>query len=232
MSKGKLIVIEGTDCSGKETQSKLLMEKLKKDGVKVAEISFPMYDTPTGQIVGACLLGKPNMCKELLQTEHSFFPEGGGNVDSLAALAYYAADRRYNLPIINKYLNEGYTLIIDRYVTSNMAHRGGMILDQEERLKMYKKIDTLEYEIMELPRPDKTILLYMPFEYACLLKKKREELPDEAESNEEYLRLGEKAYLELADIYNYDVINCVKDNKIRTIEEINENVYKLVRKKD
>ncbi len=230
--KGKLIVIEGTDCSGKETQSKLLMEKLKKDGVKVAEISFPMYDTPTGQIVGACLLGKPNMCKELLQTEHSFFPEGGGNVDSLAALAYYAADRRYNLPIINKYLNEGYTLIIDRYVTSNMAHRGGMILDQEERLKMYKKIDTLEYEIMELPRPDKTILLYMPFEYACLLKKKREELPDEAESNEEYLRLGEKAYLELADIYNYDVINCVKDNKIRTIEEINENVYKLVRKKD
>ena len=182
--------------------------------------------------MGACLLGKPNMCKELLQTEHSFFPEGGGNVDSLAALAYYAADRRYNLPIINKYLNEGYTLIIDRYVTSNMAHRGGMILDQEERLKMYKKIDTLEYEIMELPRPDKTILLYMPFEYACLLKKKREELPDEAESNEEYLRLGEKAYLELADIYNYDVINCVKDNKIRTIEEINENVYKLVRKKD
>lgn len=230
--KGKLIIIEGTDCSGKETQSKLLVEKLQKDGVKVAQMSFPVYDSPTGQIVGACLLGKPHMCKELLQSEHSFFPEGGGNVDSLAALAYYAADRRYHLPTIKKYLEEGYTLIIDRYVTSNMAHRGGMILNKEERLKMYQKIDTLEYEIMELPRPDKTILLYMPYEYACILKKKREELPDEAESNEEYLRLGEKAYLELAELYNYDVINCVQDNKIRTIEEISDDVYRLVRTRE
>lgn len=229
--KGRLIIIEGTDCSGKETQTKLLVEKLQKDGVKVAQMSFPAYDSPTGQIVGACLLGKPHMCKELLQSEHSFFPEGGGNVDSLAALAYYAADRRYHLPTIKKYLNEGYTLIIDRYVTSNMAHRGGMIIDKDERLKMYQKIDALEYEIMELPRPDKTILLYMPYEYACILKKKREELPDEVESNEEYLRLGEKAYLELADIYNYDVINCVQDNKIRSIEEISDDVYKLVREK-
>lgn len=228
---GNLIIIEGTDCSGKETQSKLLIEKLKNDGVKVAELSFPMYDTPTGKIIGACLLGKPKMCNELLQTNHSFFPEGGGNIDSLTALAYYAADRRYQLPTINKYLTEGYTLIIDRYVTSNMAHRGGMILDKDERLRMYQKIDTLEYEIMELPRPDMTILLYMPYEYACILKKKREELPDEAESNEKYLRLGEKAYLELADLYNYNVINCVKDNKIRPIEEINDDVYKLVLKK-
>lgn len=227
---GRLIIIEGTDCSGKETQTKLLVEKLQKDGVKVAQMSFPVYDSPTGQIVGACLLGKPHMCKELLQSEHSFFSEGGGNVDSLTALAYYAADRRYHLPTINRYLSEGYTLIIDRYVTSNMAHRGGMILDKEERLKMYQKIDTLEYEIMELPRPYKTILLYMPYEYACVLKKKREELPDEAESNEEYLRLGEKAYLELADIYNYDVISCIQDRKIRSIEEISEDVYKLVRK--
>lgn len=228
---GRLIVIEGTDCSGKETQSKLLVERLKKDGVKVAEMSCPMYDTPTGKIVGACLLGKPHMCKELLQTEHSFFPEGGGNVDSLTALAYYAADRRYNLPIITKYLSEGYTLIIDRYVTSNMAHRGGMILDNQERLKMYQKIDTLEYEIMELPRPNKTILLYMPYEYACILKRRRAELPDEAESNEEYLRLGEKAYLELADIYNYDIINCVENERIRPITEISEEVYRLVREK-
>lgn len=228
---GRLIVIEGTDCSGKETQSKLLVERLKKDGVKVAEMSCPMYDTPTGQIIGACLLGKPHMCKKLLQSEHSFFPEGGGSVDSLTALAYYAADRRYNLPKINEYLNNGYTLIIDRYVTSNMAHRGGMILDKQERLKMYQKIDTLEYEIMELPRPDKTILLYMPYEYACILKRRRAELPDEAERNEEYLRLGEKAYLELAELYNYDVINCVQEGKIRPIEEVNEEVYKLVRDK-
>lgn len=229
--QGRLIIIEGTDCSGKETQTKLLVEKLEKDGIKVARMSFPMYDTPTGRIIGACLLGKPAMCEEFLKTEHSFFPEGGGNVDSLAALSYYAADRRYNLPVINKYLSEGYTLIIDRYVTSNMAHRGGMIKDREERLKMYNKIDLLEYEIMELPRPDKVILLYMPYEYACILKKNRVEAPDEAESNEEYLRLGEKAYLELADLYHYDLVNCVENGQIRTIHEINEDVYQLVRKK-
>lgn len=231
MINGKLIVIEGTDCSGKETQSKLLVERLKKEGEKVATISFPMYDTPSGRIVGACLLGKPYLCEEYLKENHGFFPEGGGEVDSLTALCYYAADRRYNLPIIEKYLNEGYTLIIDRYVTSNMAHRGGMLENKEERLKMYQKIDTLEYELMELPRPDQVILLYMPYEQACILKKKREEAPDEVESDEKYLKRGEQAYLELADIYNYDVINCAPNNQIRTIEDINEDVYKLVRRR-
>jgi len=228
--KGKLIVVEGTDCSGKETQTKLLVEKLKEENIKAKRISFPMYDTPTGEIIGACLLGKPDMCNELLKREHSFFSEGGGNVDSLAASALYAADRRYNLPIINKYLEEGYILLVDRYVTSNMAHRGGMIEDKNERLSFYKKMELLEYEIMELPKPDMTLLLYLPYEYACELKRNRKELPDEVESDMNYLKRGEEAYLELAELYNYDVINCVYDKKIRTIENINEEVYKKVKK--
>jgi len=222
--KGKLIVVEGTDCSGKETQTKLLVEKLKEENIKAKRISFPMYDTPTGEIIGACLLGKPDMCNELLKREHSFFSEGGGNVDSLAASALYAADRRYNLPIINKYLEEGYILLVDRYVTSNMAHRGGMIEDKNERLSFYKKMELLEYEIMELPKPDMTLLLYLPYEYACELKRNRKELPDEVESDMNYLKRGEEAYLELAELYNYDVINCVYDKKIRKIENINEEV--------
>ena len=102
---GKLIVIEGSDCSGKETQTKLLVERLKKEGVKVATLSYPRYDTPTGKIIGACLLGKPDMCREYLKFKKSFFPEGGGNIDALTAISYYAADRRYSLPEINKYLN-------------------------------------------------------------------------------------------------------------------------------
>ena len=229
--KGKLIIIEGTDCSGKETQSKLLEEKLKKEGKKVARISFPMYETPSGRIIGACLLGKPYLCEEYLKENHGFFPEGGGKIDSLTALCYYAADRRYNLPIIEKYLQEGYTLIIDRYVTSNMAHRGGLLETKEERLKMYQKIETLEYDLLELPRPDQVILLYMPYEYACLLKKERNELPDEVEKDEVYLKRGEQAYLELANLYHYDIINCIKENHIRSIEEINEDIYKLVSRK-
>jgi len=228
--KGKLIVIEGTDCSGKETQSKLLVEKLEKENIKIKRLSFPMYDTPTGKIIGACLLGKPEMCKNLLRENHSFFKEGGGNIDALAACDLYAADRRYNLPKILDLLNQDYVVLIDRYVTSNMAHRGGLIEEKEERLKIYKKIELLEYEINELPKPDKTILLYLPYEYACELKKNREEVPDEAEANVEYLKRGEKAYLELAELYNYDVINCVNGNKIRTIEDINEEVYQKVKK--
>lgn len=228
MSKGKLIVIEGTDCSGKETQTKLLVEKLEKEGMKVKRLSFPMYDSPTGKIVGACLLGKPDMCKEFLKTEHGFFPEGGGNVDSLTALSYYAADRRYHLPLINKLLDEGYILVIDRYVTSNMAHRGGLLPNRKDRLDIYKKIELLEYEINELPKPDKTVLLYLPYEYACILKKDRKEKPDEVESNEEYLKLGEKAYLELSALYGYDTIDCVRDKKIRTIEDINNELYEKI----
>lgn len=226
--KGRIIVIEGTDCSGKETQSRLLVEKLEKEGKKVVRLSCPFYETPTGRIVGACLLGKPHMVEKDLKTTGSFFPEGGGEVDSLTALCYYAADRRYNLPTIKKYLDQDYIVVIDRYTTSNMAHRGGMLATKEERIKMYQKIEQLEYEILELPRPDQVILLYMPYEYSFILKKGRKEALDEAEKDENYLRRGEQAYLELAQLYNYHIINCVKDEKIRSIEEINEDVYKLV----
>lgn len=225
MKKGKIIVIEGTDCSGKETQTKLLVEKLQKENRKVKRLSFPMYDTPTGKIIGACLLGKKDMCKELFSFEHGFFPEGGGNIDSLAAINLYAADRRYNLPKIEKLLNEGYIIIIDRYVPSNMAHRGGLVEDKSERLKIYEKIEKLEYEINELPRPDKICLLYLPYDYACELKRNRKEAPDEVESNSEYLKKGERAFLELAEIYGYDIIDCISEEQIRSIEEINNELY-------
>ena len=227
--RGKIIVIEGTDCSGKETQTRLLVEKLEKMGKKVKRISFPMYDSPTGKIIGACLLGKPDMCHELLNSSHGFFPEGGGNVDSLAAIDLYAADRRYNLPKINALLDEGYIVIIDRYVASNMAHRGGLLEKRADRLKIYKKIEMLEYEINELPRPDKTVLLYLPYEYACILKKGRKEVADETEKNEKYLKMGEKAYLELSALYDYDVIDCVKNKSIRTIEDINVELFDKIK---
>lgn len=230
--KGKIIVIEGTDCSGKETQSNMVVQKLLSENEKVIRLSFPMYDTPTGQIIGACLLGKPDMCNNLLKSSHSFFPEGGGQIDPLTSILYYAADRRYNLPILQKYLDEGYTIILDRYVTSNMAHRAGMLKNKEERLKIYQTIDTLEYEMLGLPRPDRTILLYMPYEYSLILKGKRQEALDETEKDREYATLGEKAYLELAEIYHYDIIPCVENGEIRSIEDINHDVYTLIKRKE
>lgn len=227
---GKLIVVEGTDCSGKETQTRLLVERLSNEGIKIVRLSFPMYDTPTGRIIGACLLGKPEMVSEYLRTDGGFFPEGGGNIDSLTAIDFYAADRRYNLPKILDALKNNDIVLVDRYVTSNMAHRGGLIIDKEERLKMYEKIELKEYVINELPRPDKVILLYLPYEYASVLKKNRKELPDEVEKDSAYLKKGENSYLELAKLYNYDVINCVYNNEIRSINDINNEVYDKVKK--
>src|SRR5574344_2196058 len=136
--KGKIIVIEGTDCSGKETQSKLLVKNLTKKGLKVINLSFPMYDTPTGKIVGGPYLGKTEICE-------GYFKEGAVNLDPKIACLYYAADRKYNIKQVEKYLNDGYYVILDRYVSSNMAHQGCKILDKDERFNMFQWIDKLEY---------------------------------------------------------------------------------------
>ena len=115
-NKGKIIVIEGTDCSGKQTQSQLLIERLKKDGYKCVSLSFPCYDTPTGKIVGGAYLGKPEICE-------SFF-ENAVKLDPKIACLYYAADRKYNIGKVLDYIDKGYYVILDRYVTSNLAHQG------------------------------------------------------------------------------------------------------------
>jgi dTMP kinase len=201
----------------KKHKLKKTVARFKKMGVNIYNYSFPMYDTPTGKIVGGPYLGKSYICE-------GWFSEGAPNVDALAASAYYAADRRYNISIINNHLENGDIVILDRYVESNMAHQGGKLKTREEREKMYQKLDQLEFEIMELPRPDAVIFLYMPFEYAAILKKNREETPDQHESNKAHLEQAEKAYLELTEKYGYKKITCVKDDIIRTIDDINDEV--------
>ena len=227
--KGKLIAVEGTDCSGKETQTKLLVSKLINEGYKVVRMSFPMYDTPTGKIIGGCYLGKEYICKEILKDGIvGLFEEKASEVDPYVALSYYAADRRYNRPKIIEALDKGMIVILDRYVSSNMAHQGCKIRDEEQRIKMFKNIDLLEYGINEMPRPDMTIFLYMPYEYACILKENREEKADQHENSKEHLKNAEDTYLYLANMYNYETINCINNEKIRTIDDINAEVYKKV----
>lgn len=218
---GKLIVIEGTDCSGKETQSNLLLERLEKENKKIKKLSYPMYDTPTGKIVGGSYLGKKYISEGL-------FKEGASNVDPKVAALYFAADRKYNINKISDLLNEGYDVLIDRYVESNMGHQGGKILDANERKKMYKWLEKLEYDMLELPKPDITIFLYMPYEYALELKKNRNEEPDQHEANKEHLMNAEKAFLELAELYNFKTINCVQNKKIKSKEQIHEEIYNLL----
>ncbi len=219
--RGKIIVIEGTDCSGKETQSKLLEKKLKQEQIKCIRFEFPNYSSPTGRIVGGAYLGKPEISE-------SFFKEGATNVDPHIACLYYAADRKYNIGEIEKYLNEGYNVIIDRYTTSNMAHQGGKIHDKDERFNMYEWIDKLEFWLLKLPKPDKTVFLHMPYEYALKLQKNRDNL-DEHEKSPEHLKNAEEAYVELSELYNWDKIECVKDNQIKSIEDINEEIYDKIK---
>lgn len=216
----KIIVIEGTDCSGKETQSKMLLEKLSNNNIDSVYMTFPAYDTPTGKIIGGSYLGKESIGKCL-------FPEGAVNVDAKVASLYYAADRLYNKPKIEKMLTKS-NIIIDRYVESNMAHQGGKIKDKSERLEMYNFLNSLEYDLLKLPKPDITIFLYMPYQYAVELKKNRTEL-DQHELSEEHLRNAETCYLELAELHNYIKIDCVKDGVIRTKEDINEEIYQKVK---
>lgn len=215
--RGKLIVVEGTDCSGKETQTKRIVERCEKKGIKVYNYSFPRYDTPTGKIVGGPYLGKSYICD-------GWFSEGATNVDALVASAYYAADRRYNIKEIIEHLNNGDIVLLDRYVESNMAHQGGKLETKEERQKMYEKLDELEFGIMELPRPDAVIFLYMPSPYAAILRQGRAEAADQLERDMEHLAKAEQAYLELTEKYGYIKIDCVKDDVIRTIDDINDEV--------
>lgn len=219
--RGKLIVIEGTDCSGKETQTKLLVEKFNKDNIKCFRFSFPNYDSPTGKIVGGPYLGKSYISE-------CWFPEGAVSVNPKVSSLYYAADRLYNIEKINELLNSGVNVILDRYVYSNLAHQGGKIKDKENRLKMYDWLHELEFNLLELPEADIKVFLYMPYDVSVELKKGREEKPDQHEASEEHLLLAENAYKEIADIYNFRVIKCGENKIPRKINDINDELYSYV----
>lgn len=219
---GKIIVIEGTDCSGKETQSKLLEKRLNDSGKKCIRFEFPMYDTPTGKIVGGSYLGKEEI-------GNSVFPEGAVNVSPMVVSLYYAADRKYNLPKIEEYLKKDYYVLLDRYTTSNMAHQGSKIKDKDERFVMYQWIHKLEYWLLQLPKPDMTIFLHVPYEYTLELRKNRTSI-DEHEKSIDHLRQAEEAYVELASLYNWNTIECIKNEKLRTVEDINDEIFNIIEK--
>lgn len=272
MKKGKIIVIEGTDCSGKETQSKILIDKLNKEGLPTEYLSFPQYNSPTGKIVGLPFLGKENIAEKLIvenfvairnrvkekypeevynnvitevlkstvkELAKGWFEEGAPNVDPKISSLYYLADRGYNVNLIKSVIASGRNLVLDRYTYSNMAHQGSKISNKDERYEMYEWIRKMEFEMMNLPETDIKLFLHMPNSYADILRKRRiNESLDENERDSEYMLRSEKAYVEVANLFNFDTISCIdKKNEdvvfedIKTPEEINEEVYKLVKTK-
>ncbi|MEG0026188.1 MAG: thymidylate kinase [Bacilli bacterium] len=218
--RGKIIVIEGTDCSGKETQTRNLLKKLNDNNILTSYFSYPNYDSPTGKIVGGPYLGKAEICK-------GWFLEKAVNVDPYVSSLFFAADRRYNYKEILKFIDDGVNVIIDRYVYSNMAHQAGKFELVDERIKLYDFLDKLEFDLLELPKPDLLIFLHMPTEYATILKKNRLFL-DEHEEDENYLKKAEMVYKEIAGRYNFKTIECVRNKEIRSIESINAELLEYV----
>lgn len=227
--KGKIIVIEGTDCSGKETQSKLLVQKLNDNNMKTEVISFPCYETATGKIIAGPVLGKPN-------TQKSFFEEGQACVDPKITSLYYAADRKYNIDKITNLINQGINVVLDRYVYSNMAFQGAKFKTDEEKITFFKWVETLEFNYLDLPKSDINIFLHLDVDSTLKLLSKRKEEADDNERNIQYLKNCEKTYFLLAKTYDFKTIECAKNKDIRNIDDINNElytyVYKMLQKKN
>ena len=158
---GKLFVIDGTDGSGKQTQSSLLKERLQKDGIDFKSISFPNYDSPSSALVKMYLEGD--------------FGENQKDVSPYIASTFYAADRYATFKKdFEKYYNNGGIIIADRYTTSNMIHQAGIIKDKQEREKFLKWLWDLEFNLYGLPIPTEVIFLNMPPDYTEKLIQDRE----------------------------------------------------------
>ena len=122
-----------------------------------------------------------------------------------------------------------YDVILDRYVESNMACQGCKISDKNERIKLYKWLETLEYDLLELPRPDFTILLYMPYQMVMELKRGRIGY-DDTKDSPTYIKNSEETYLELAELNHHHIIKCTKNNHLKDVLDIHEEIYDLIKK--
>lgn len=219
--KGKLIVLEGTDCSGKETQSNMLVDYLNSNGYKTVKEAFPNYGSPTGKIIAGAYLGKAGFMAPV-------FTEGASNVDPYCASLLFAMDRKYNIGKITNLLNNGVNVVLDRYIDSNMAHQSAK-LETSEQEKMFNFLENLEYGLLELPKADFEVLLYMPAWASKQLKKNREEKPDQHESNEDYLLKSEKVYLQIAKRRNLPIIECTTNNQIKSKAQISAELCQKVK---
>ena len=231
MELGKLIVIEGTDSSGKETQSKILVERLNNEGIKSEMISFPRYETPTGRIIGECYLGKKYIDGKLVPgvPGKSWFPEPTKE-DPYVTSPYYSIDRLAATPYMVKTLESGVHLLANRFKESNDGHQGGKITDKEKRLEFWEDMDFLEHDFLKIPRPNAVIFLYMPWQVAKELKNGRGGHQDAHESDDEHLKNAENAYIELADLRKWIRIDCAPNGyPSRKIENIAEEVYQKVK---
>lgn len=214
--KGTLIVLEGIDGSGKETQASLLEKKLEEKGREVMHISFPDYESPSSALVKMYLKGD--------------FGKNPEDVNPYAASLFYAVDRFASYRMKWKdFYQKGGIIIADRYTTSNMVHQMTKYEDKKARKDFLSWLEKTEYEELELPVPDLVILLDIPLRVSENLVKERARQGGSMDIHEQhldYLRKCHDAYQELVSLYGWKRIPCTEEGKLRTIEDIGKDVEK------
>lgn len=217
---GKLIVIEGVDSSGKATQTKLLCERLLREGKQVRQVSFPDYESDFSVPV-----------KRYLAGDLGSKPE---DVNAYAASVLYAIDRYASFKQKwGEFYKNGGIIIADRYVTSNLVHQASKI--EGDKTDFIRWLSDLEYNKLELPVPNTVLFLDMPPQYARMLMKNRankitgKQQKDIHESNYEYLEQSYQNATEIAKLCGWHVLSCVKENAVRSIEEIHEEIYSVLK---
>ena len=219
--KSQLIVIDGSDGSGKKTQVALLRERLLKSGKNVRSMAFPQYSSFFGELVSNYLLG-------------AFGTISSINPRMVSLL--YALDRYGAKDELNGWLDEGNIVVLDRYVESNMAYQSAK-LEKHKWDSFIQWIEELEFSQLKVPKADLVIYLHVPVRISQQLidgRPDKEYLDgkkkDIHEQDTSYLKKVEEAYLWLAGKRGWHTVSCVRDGAIMPKEEISALVWEIVRK--
>ena len=214
---GKLIVFEGTDGSGKSTQFALMTKRLQAMNIDFRTIEFPQYSEPSSALIRMYLGGE--------------FGTRPSDVNAYAASTFYAVDRYASYQKVwREYYQNGGLMLSDRYTTSNAVHQASKE-PEDKREDFFKWLYEFEHRHMELPVPDIVIYLDVPTELTGQMLRRREHNTnthaDIHEQNMDYLRLCRSTGRQAAEYYGWTIINCARDGKMRSIEDIHRELLTL-----
>ena len=216
MDEGKLIVICGTDGSGKGTQLKLLNERLIKEGYDVKTTDFPRYENKSAGLVEMYLNGEFG---------------SSDDVGPYRASVFYAVDRYAASFEMKNWLSQGKIILSNRYVSASKGHQTGKIKNKEKRDKFLNWLDVLEYKLFKIPKENMNILLYVPPEIGQKLVDKKaarsytDKKRDIHEADLNHLKNAAEAYMYVAKKEGWVIIDCTKDGELMSIGDIHEKVY-------
>ncbi len=213
--KGKLIVFEGTDGSGKATQARMMCSRLDQEGIPYREIDFPRYGNPFAEPARLYLNG--------VLGKHP------GDVSAYAASTLYAVDRYASYKEDwGSFYEAGGLIVANRYTTSNAVHQASK-LPETERNAFLEWLFDLEYERLELPRPDLVLYLDLPTELSGQMMRRRESRTgvqaDIHEQDDAYLRSCRMSARQIAGELGWQVVSCARDGQVRPVEEIHQEIW-------